>query len=204
MPDGELGSLRPWNPNSLADRRTGERRAANQPGARPESPAQQEIARARELAVRQGYAEGQALAAQQAARLQGIATALQAATLELERDFGEDLLSMALDLARHILRTEIATNHEPLLTAVREVLAAAPEALGARELMLNPQDVELVKAELGGEQHLGSWRIIADPSIERGGCRLVSKSRDIDATLATRWQRALQRFGRQDPLEPKA
>jgi flagellar assembly protein FliH len=203
IPDAELGSLRPWSPNSLARRGPGaERRAANQPGGRPMSAEETDLARAREQAVRQGYAEGRALAAQQAARLQSIAAGLQSAAGELERDFAEELMALALELARHILRTEITASHEPLLATVREVLAAAPETLGGRELLLHPEDVALVNDQLGGEPHLGAWRIIPDASVSRGGCRLIAKSRDVDATLATRWQRAMQRLGRSDPLEP--
>ena len=200
MPDTELATLRRWSPNSLADRGPGaERRAANQPAARAEG--QSETTRARELAVRQGYAEGHALAAAEAARLQGIAAALQEAVAHLERDFADEIMALAIELARHVVRTEIASSSAPLLAAVREVLAAAPEALGARELCLHPDDVDLVRRELGDEEHLGAWRITADASVGRGGCRLTSKSRDIDATLTTRWQRALQRLGRDDPLE---
>jgi len=205
IPDAELGGLRPWNPNSLAKRGAGaERRAANQPGSRPMTADEAELARVREQALRQGYAEGRALAVQQAAQLQSIAAGLQAAAGDLERDFGEELMAFALDLARHIVRTEITVTHEPLLATVREVLAAAPETLGARELMLHPDDVNLVRDQLGAEAHLGAWRITPDPSVGRGGCRLVAKSRDVDATLAARWHRAMQRLGRSDPLDPPA
>ena len=203
IPDAELGGLRPWNPNSLAQRGPGaERRAANQQGGRAMSADEIELARVREQAVRQGYAEGQALAAQQAARLQSVAAAVQNAAGEVERDFAEELIGFAIDLARHIVRTEISSTHEPLLATVREVLAAAPETLGARELLLHPEDIALVRDQLGTEQHLGAWRITPDASVGRGGCRLIAKSRDVDATLTARWHRAMQRLGRSDPLEP--
>jgi flagellar assembly protein FliH len=205
IPEGELVNLRRWSPDSLAGRGTGaERRAANQPGSRPEDPAHAETARVREIAIRQGYAEGRALAQQEAARIQQIADALQSAAAEVERNFAEELMSLAIDLARHVLRAEIAASHDPLLAIVREVLAMTPESMGARELMLHPDDVGVIRDRLGDDQHLGSWRIVPDASVGRGGCRLVSKSRDIDASLATRWQRALQRLGRHDAVDSKA
>jgi flagellar assembly protein FliH len=205
IPEDELVNLRRWSPNSLAGRGArAERRAANQPSAQAVDPAHVEAARMRELAVLQGLAEGRAAAQQEVAGMQAIASALQSAASEVERSFAEELMSLAIDLARHVVRTEITTNHEALLALVREVLgAAAPDASAARDLLLHPDDVELVRSHLGDDQHLGTWRIVADASVGRGGCRLVSKSRDVDATLATRWQRALQRLGRNDPLELK-
>jgi flagellar biosynthesis/type III secretory pathway protein FliH len=38
------------------------------------------------------------------------------------------------------------------------------------------------------------WLIRTDNALERGGCRLVAQSGDIDATLKTRWHRLMERL----------
>ena len=40
------------------------------------------------------------------------------------------------------------------------------------------------------------WQLIEDESIERGGCRIESEAAQIDATNATRWERAVATLGR--------
>jgi len=203
IPKEELVGVRRWSPNSLAERGPGaERRAANQAGGPRGDPAQAELALAREEAIRQGFASGRELALEQAARLRSIATGLQDAAALAEQDLAEAVLRLGIDLARNVIRSELQSHPEALLACVRDALSGAPEVFGTFELLLHPEDVEIVRTALEGETHLGNWRIIPDPGVGRGGCRLTSRSGDIDATLATRWRQALAQLGREDPLEP--
>ena len=64
--------------------------------------------------------------------------------------------------------------------------------------MLNPLDQDLVATYLGETDKIGNWRLVADPSVEAGGCRIITRSCDIDATMKTRWLRAMQTIGRTD------
>ncbi len=40
------------------------------------------------------------------------------------------------------------------------------------------------------------WRVIDDPTIERGGCKVDTASNQIDATVASRWQRLSLALGK--------
>ena len=63
------------------------------------------------------------------------------------------------------------------------------------QLCLNPGDVDIVRRHLGDELDANHWRISEDPRVDPGGCRVVTADGTIDATLGTRWKRALATLG---------
>ena len=52
---------------------------------------------------------------------------------------------------------------------------------------LNPDDLELVKQSYG-EQTIAdnNWQLIAEPTLERGGCEVKTPQSSLDMTLKTR------------------
>jgi flagellar assembly protein FliH len=222
MPEESLKNLRRWNPDALTARATGtERRAANQqpgregaqgrapaPEPAPAPPPQPDPLVFRQLheeASRQGYIEGKALAEREIARMNAVVEDLQQWVRQAEAQCADDLLRLALGIARQVVRTELTLNPDATLTLVREVIDAAPESPGRRSLHLHPADAERVIEAMGSALDAGTWQVVPDASISPGGCRLASKICDIDATLATRWQQAMQTIGRNDAWqEPTA
>jgi len=99
-----------------------------------------------------------------------------------------EMVRLVFALTRKILRQDL-----PLPEGwVRETLAAAfRQVLDPRKaiLRLNPKDYQYLQAhpevlpflQGGGEE--GEVRVLADPSITRGGCYLQTPLEDIDATL---------------------
>ncbi len=212
MPEESLKNLRRWSPDALPARASGsERRAANQAGsaaesatmaaAEPPRPDPAVLRQIHEEAARQGYIEGKALAEREIARMNALVEDLTQWVRQAEAQCGEDLLQLALGIARQVLRTELSLNHDTMLALVREVIDATPESPGRRSLHLHPTDAERVREALGTALEHGSWQVVSDPAIAAGGCRVSSKICDVDATLATRWQQAMQTLGRDDALD---
>lgn len=148
-----------------------------------------------------GLEEARKQGADEAGRLQAIAEATASSLAQLEEKTGQALLTLALDIARQVVRTTVATQPEALLTAVREVLHMNPTASAPLRLWLHPLDLELVRLHLAEELKTGSWRVLADESITRGGCRAETSLGEIDATLETRWRRVAASLARDMPLE---
>lgn len=48
---------------------------------------------------------------------------------------------------------------------------------------------------MGDHLSHNGWRIIEDPSITRGGCRIELGASEVDATLETRWRRVIEAIG---------
>jgi len=155
-----------------------------------------------------GYAEAQ-LSAQQARaadvqRLERLLGGLQAEFDGLAGRTADALLDLAVDIAAQVLRQEVATRREVILPVVHEALALVEGASARPTVHLAPLDFELVRGALQADGRLQGCRLIADPAIAPGGCRLESAHGQIDATLATRWRRVVQTLGLQTPLPDMA
>jgi len=151
-----------------------------------------------------GYRAGMAAAQAVARRLEALYGASAQALRLLEERIAGDLLDLAVELAREVLRTDIALRREAILPVAREALAALAEEARAVQIVVHPADAELLGQSLGEELARGGWRIVEDHRIEPGGLRIVSSAGDVDATLATRWRRVLSALGQDRPWhEPR-
>ena len=145
-----------------------------------------------EAGMATGLAEARAEAAQLAALAASFKIALDAADAEL----ADTLITLAFDVARQVLRQNLALDPTALLGAAREVLAGEPALVGQPHLLVNPADLPIVEAYLKEELQTGGWTVRGDVTVERGGCRARAATGEVDATLPTRWQRVAQAMGR--------
>lgn len=199
-----------WQFASLADEAPVRKAGRNPEPETPAGPTAAELA-AHELAVLRetaradghtagfaaGRSEGLEAAALEVEHLRRIAAAMAAALSDLQDETARALLDLALDTARHVLRDELRIHPESMLGAVREAIDLAG-AGAAPVLLLNPADIGFVQRQLGDEIAPGGWRLAEDSRIEPGGCRVTTTNGSIDATLKTRWQRAMASMGRDD------
>ncbi|WP_019939099.1 flagellar assembly protein FliH [Bordetella sp. FB-8] len=152
----------------------------------------------------EGLVRGREQGQQEAAHLHALVGRVAQAMSDMEEQMGQSLITLALDIAAQVLRGELAEHPESMLHAVREVLHLNPAApQGVMRLWVHPEDIELVRLHLADELKDANWRVLADESIERGGCRAESPYGDIDATLSTRWRRVAASLGRNANWDPQ-
>ncbi|WP_188588968.1 flagellar assembly protein FliH, partial [Achromobacter denitrificans] len=140
----------------------------------------------------------------EAQRLHALVQSCAVSIGALEEKMGQGLLTLALDIAQQVVRTTLAEQPDTVAGAVREVLHINPTAGGQMRLWANPEDIELIRLHLADELKEGHWRVLADESIARGGCRAETPFGDIDATLQTRWRRVAASLGRNVAWEDPA
>ena len=137
-----------------------------------------------------GYADGLAIgraeAAQELEHMQSIAATFATALSEADETIASDMLELALQLARGMLRTALEVKPELIIPLVRE----------AAILQLNSLDAVIVRAAMGEELEKGGWRVTEDDSIARGGCKIDTASNQIDAQAPTRWARLTAALGK--------
>lgn len=155
----------------------------------------------------QGYAQGQAeghaaaMAAvhEQARQLRALTLSLPPALRIAEGGVADDLLALAMDLARQVLGQALTTDPQAMLAVVHELLQAEPALVGSPQLFLHPDDAQLVGEHLAEELLAIGWRIRPDAGILRGGCRVMASSGERDASLETRWDRVTTALARNTP-----
>jgi len=178
----------------------------------PDYPSDEELAAIREEARQQGYDAGfkaghddgvaQALDEQRAATEQALAPVrdiadnFSTALREADQAISNEVLELALHLAKGMIKTALRVKPELILPIVREAIEYLPVLQQPALLILNPEDAAVVREGIAEELDKGGWRVIDDPTIERGGCKVDTASNQIDATVASRWQRLSLALGK--------
>jgi flagellar assembly protein FliH len=191
---------------------------AMEPAPAPAAPmiSEEELEAIREAARQQGYAEGheaglatghasgyedglamgRAEAAAELTHLQEIAAEFGNAVTGADEAIAADVLELALHLAKNMVRTAFEVRPELILPVVREAVDYLPTLQQPALLVLNPEDALIVRGSIGHELEKSGWRVIEDTKVARGGCRIDTASNQIDAQIASRWQRLAHALGR--------
>jgi flagellar assembly protein FliH len=142
-----------------------------------------------------GYEEGLAAARAVGEQINVLMAGLQQAIKELDQGVADRLLAMGIEIASQVLRQSLRVKPELLLPVVREAIAALHPNFGHPTLIVHPDDAALIRQHLGDHLAHNNWRILEDPAITRGGCRVEVSSSEVDATLETRWRRVIESIG---------
>jgi flagellar assembly protein FliH len=108
-----------------------------------------------------------------------------------------EVLDLALQLAKGMLKNALQVKPELILPIVRDAIEYLPVLQQPALLVLHPDDAATVRAGIGEELDKGGWRVVEDPSVGRGGCKVDTASNQIDATAAARWQRLSHALGKE-------
>jgi flagellar assembly protein FliH len=160
-----------------------------------------------------GYAEGtdagtkaaEMALAVQAQRLAAIVARLDAPIPALDRPVEEAVAALAIEVARCVIGSETSRSREYLVRLIREAVAKVPIEMGILKVVLNPADLELIRA-LAPEIENGGASLVGDDAIEPGDCLVVADGQggpvkdmrwrprtgegmsQVDLSLATRWR----------------
>lgn len=142
------------------------------------------LVRERETAFAKGVCEGERRASQAAAG--ALAQACERLDRARETAVGQmthDTLELTLEIARRLLRSEIAAGHYDMERIVREALSFSGAGRGACVVHLNPADA----AALASVQFRAGTQIEADVSVARGDAHVTTPHgllvREIDEAL---------------------
>lgn len=208
IPREELQDFAAWDPGTLTgvgDGRTASPAPAQ--GAEPSPPTEAEwlteVAAARQAGYQDGYRDGlvalegfkQSYAAQMSGQVASLIEQLDADFLALEGQLAQAVAATATQLARQVVRSELATEPALIQHVATEALGAV--LLSARQisLHLHPLDLPLVGEGAAELLQARGARLSADAQIQRGGCRVESDLGSVDARIGARWAQAAAALG---------
>ena len=142
-----------------------------------------------------GFAEGQAAAQLIADQIGALIGNLPAAIKGVDQQIAEQLLATAMEVASQVVRQTLKLKPEFILPVVREAVTSLNVLNGHPALFLHPDDARLIRQMIGEQLSHNNWRIIEDPSLTPGGCRVEMGASEVDATLETRWRRVIEAMG---------
>jgi flagellar assembly protein FliH len=120
------------------------------------------------------------------ARLDSMLNLLAKPLADLDTQVEKQLVTLALTVAKHLVRRELRIDPTQVVAIIRETVALLPAAARDVRVHLHPEDAALVRERLAQPQAERAWTVIEDPVMGRGGCRVTTDTALIDARLETR------------------
>ncbi|MBS1792391.1 MAG: hypothetical protein JSS81_00975 [Acidobacteria bacterium] len=122
-------------------------------------------------------------------RLQLTETIEQIAGLaaEITRQAENDLVELALRIAKKVVAREVTIDREIALTLVKVSLGKLHNRSVA-EVHLNPEDLQFVRMHREKLDFRGSLELVEDRSISVGGCLIHTETGDIDARIESQFE----------------
>lgn len=217
IPSEEVQQVKAWEFESM-DGNAKNRQENASPEEAPAAPSPDMLEELRQQAYAEGFEHGRLAGAQetkdaleaplkqqgreQAQRLSTLMNQAQNQFGQLEDLLAEQVLALACDLARQVVRRELAQPLEPLKAVVHEALALAVQDGRPATLRLHPSDLALLQAELAAPMAEQNIRLMADGQLTPGGCVVESAQGAVDGTVEKRWARAVANLGLNPTWKP--
>ena len=162
-------------------------------------PTADQIQRIQQQAYQEGFAagmkDGRAESQAVSQRMHTMMLDLHRAMSQFEQSMAQEIMDLALDIARQMVRSALEADPVLVLAVVREAIESLPQTYQHTSLALHPEDALLVREMLAHDYPGEVWRIVEDAQMERGGCRVETGSTEIDAKMESRWQRIVSALG---------
>lgn len=130
-----------------------------------------------------------------AAQLSGVLAQAQSGIRGLQQSMAPQLLQLACDIARQVVRQELRTNPQSLLPVVREAL----DMLGAETkpaiVRIHPDDWAHLERHLKAAVPSPKVEWLSDAGVPPGGCKVEVAGSVVDGSIERRWQRAVAALG---------
>ena len=206
----DLVGATPWMPGALhgerrvgAERRAGVDRRDPDAGAAPPPPTYEDglrdgFERGREQARLEAQAEQRAAIEALARRGDALLEAMTAQFAALQQTVAEDLTGLAVEIARSAFGAALRLRGDAVAPVVAEAMAAIVDEHARPRVHLHPEDHALLGDTLAPMLAARGAQLVADAGVLRGGCRVETPRASVDATVQTRWQRAVAAIGRDD------
>lgn len=98
----------------------------------------------------------------------------------------DHIANMAMSIGTALARRQLDVTPEAICDLVSDLMKSDQEPPSKPVLWLNPDDADLVSTHLKDALKTSEWTIAIDTSISRGGCKVTSKTGEIDAQFETR------------------
>ena len=123
-------------------------------------------------------------------RFTQLLSALNEPFQELDDDVITQTGELAIAVAHQLVRRELHLDPGQVVGVVREAISILPVSARNIRVALHPDDAALVREALSlaeqDEEDSRSWKIVDEPLMTRGGCRITTENSTIDATIEKR------------------
>ncbi|NUF27920.1 flagellar assembly protein FliH [Gilliamella bombicola] len=98
------------------------------------------------------------------------------------------LFDLALIAAQKTVGSIAKVKQKQLIHTIQTLVEQCSILSEPMSLHLNPTDLQWLEPMLNEENQQYRWQLIADPNIEIGGCKILTNTNEIDASVNNHWQ----------------
>jgi flagellar assembly protein FliH len=107
------------------------------------------------------------------------------------RQTEQQMVQLALAIAKKVLRREAAVDQDLLIAMARVALERVGES-GAATIRLNPEDYSQTVQRHGDHWAGSRVKVVADPGVSRGGCLVESEFGFVDASVEAQFDQVAE------------
>lgn len=146
-----------------------------------------------------GFAEGKAQADTDAkVHLEALAKLfeqLQAPLIKVDKQVKEELVLLALSLAKAVIKTEVSQSTVSLEQVISECLAVLPIHENAYHIYLHSEDLAALQQTYSPDElSQKCWQLHTSAELSRGGCKVVTQNNAVDMSVARRCEQVFEQL----------
>lgn len=139
-----------------------------------------------EKGYREGLAAGQNEMNKLVGNIESIMAVLARPLPDVDDQVVDELVQLSMAVVKQMIRRELKISPGEIVAVVRDALSLLPAAATEVTLELHPDDAKLIREALAQPENASGWRISEDPLLTRGGCRVLTSTSRIDASVEKR------------------
>ncbi|WP_289028078.1 flagellar assembly protein FliH [uncultured Paraglaciecola sp.] len=148
-----------------------------------------------EQGTQEGLASGEEQTQQNLALWESLIESLQNPVTKVEKQLEQELVLLAVSLARGVIRSEVKTNQDLIFQALSEGLKVLPIQEKHYQIRLHPDDIERVNNHFSEEEiSKHRWDLVAAPELSAGGCEIVTLTNAVDISVERRVRDVIDKF----------
>ncbi len=219
IPREELQGFASWTPGAFGDRAAAPparpaddaEPAAAERDARREAQLRTQVQAARQSGYEDGYRDGlvaldnfkHSIARQLSTQIGQLVAGFDREFEALEQQLATAVTRIAVQLARQVVRSELATRPALVAQVAQEAVGVVLASARQITLQVHPDDLTLVAEGAGELLAARGARLVAQPAVERGGCIAESDVGSVDARIETRWAQAARSLAADVAWDPE-
>ena len=153
------------------------------------SRAQEEAETIKKSAFEEGYRKGLEQANSDIEKFKNNFGKFMGATKEVFEYIAPDILEISIDIAKKIIKKEVESDPQVLVDTIIDVLKTVSKNEPKINIRVRPQSAQFIKDTLPTVTYQygieAKINIIADPSVEEGGCVFQTANGIVDASIDT-------------------
>lgn len=157
---------------------------------------------AEEKGLQTGYEAGWNTAHTERVTLVQAAKSIEDEFERFKLELSDKLLDLAVLVSKKVIADTIELQPQQAALLLNQVLDSMQLYSKAVTLRAHPNTLRVLEAQFGDQKMLGNLRLMEDTTQLQGGFVLQHPEGEVDATLQTRWLRAIETLGKSSHITP--